>query len=61
MNVAQKKAAIKCWRAKYFGTCPDCSAEIKKGALVCRLDGHVIHYQCHPDWRPAEPPPALRP
>lgn len=53
-TVAQRKAAIKVWTAKYDGTCPECQSGISAGrSLVCRFDNHVIHYACHPDWRPS--------
>ena len=59
-TVQEKKNAIKPWRAKYDGECPKCNHDITKGSLVCRapvpFTSLVIHYTCHPDWRPAPLP-----
>lgn len=53
-TVKQKKDAIRPWRAQYDGKCPKCQGNIDAGSLVCRSEfGNVIHYHCHPDWRPA--------
>jgi hypothetical protein len=57
LTLKQKKALIKPWRAKFDGTCPDCKSKINADRdLVCRLNGRVIHYVCHPDWFPAPMP-----
>lgn len=55
-TIKEKKAAIRPWKAKFDGKCPRCGGgEIKEGQLVCRSpeSDAVIHYSCHPDWRPA--------
>lgn len=56
-TVAEKKKAIKAWRAKFDGNCGVCKHDISKGRdLVTRhpkFTDHIIHYSCHPDWRPA--------
>lgn len=55
-TVAAKKRRIATWRALFAGECPKCNGNISKGALVCRHPDYanlVIHYSCHPDWRPS--------